>query len=141
MNLMEQTNARNSNFLNENRLTSKSYLKANSVIPYNWKGMDENELSKIRKFQLLQIEQNKEKREYKNRENEKCCDKIKYYDRANVLTNREENRIKKNLNVLLVQENERLAKLKKCEQEYINNELYKNEVTQEYYDQFNTVTR
>ncbi|CAH8450110.1 unnamed protein product [Dicrocoelium dendriticum] len=140
-NMTEICNAIYSDFLTENPAQAMSAFGPNRYIPDRFKGMPPDIVSDIRKTQKEQIkERERIQKEEEERDNEWDKQRMKSA-RLGILIEREIERCTKEIKKKLADENLKLAMDQKAFQKYLNSEVYTNQPTAEYFNQFNTTSR
>ncbi|KAJ9588991.1 hypothetical protein L9F63_017686, partial [Diploptera punctata] len=109
-------------FLTENPDVANSNLGSSRKIGYLYRGMTPEEREAVRKEQLKQMQENKEKQKAEQQLEDLM-------------------RKQRELNVKILEQNKRLSEEQTRRQKYLNDTVYTNEPTAAYYDQFNTTTR
>ncbi|XP_053682422.1 RIB43A-like with coiled-coils protein 2 isoform X1 [Sabethes cyaneus] len=140
-NLAEIYNHLTSDILTENPEVAKSSLGPNRIIPYAYKGMSLLELQQIRETQEKQREDlNRRQKEEAN--NKESWDQLTIdFDQRVVLKDREINRRRRLLAGEIGHENLKLCNEQQQTLKYLNQTVYQNRPTMEYFNQFNTTSR
>lgn len=141
-NLAEIINNITSDMLTEDKdtgATSQFGVGRKNVAQY--RGMTDDEIKEIRNEQLQQINEMQQQK-LQVAEKDKQFDEI-LMSRINDATNneRENNRIRRELDQQRINDNKDLSKEQRDQQMHLNNVVYANEPTEEYFKQFNTTTR
>lgn len=140
-NMTEICNAIYSDFLTENPAQATSAFGPNRYIPDRFKGMPPEAVGDIRKTQKEQMkERERIRREEQQRNTEWDMQRMKSAH-LGILIEREIERCTKEIKKKLAQENLKLALDQKAFQKYLNSEVYTNQPTAEYFNQFNTTSR
>lgn len=140
-NMTEIANALFSDLLTENPEQAVSSFGPNRVVPDRWKGMSAEQIEKIRKEQIRQVEEKKRLAEMDRLENEEFQKRKIIEAKAGMITEKQLERQEVELRKRLDDENKRLDYEQKSHQEHLNNVLYTNQPTAAYFMQFNTSTR
>ncbi|XP_033127633.1 RIB43A-like with coiled-coils protein 2 [Anneissia japonica] len=140
-NFTEIVNNVNGDMLMENPDVAQSAFGPHRVITDRWKGMSPEEQEEIRRMQDYQKQEKKRILE-EEAERNKEWDQQRLTDaRAGILMDREQERLRKALEKGQAEENRRMSAEQKSHQEYLNNEVFTNRPTAQYFQQFNTSSR
>ncbi|XP_035676470.1 RIB43A-like with coiled-coils protein 2 isoform X2 [Branchiostoma floridae] len=140
-NYTELSNHIYGDMLTENPAVAQSAFGAHRVITDRWKGMSPEQLADVRNRQEQQ-RQEKERLEMEERLRNEEWDKQRVdADRAAVILERREERLKKELERQQAQENLRLGAEQKAHREFLDKEVYRNNITADFFSQFNTSSR
>ncbi|GFR13741.1 RIB43A-like with coiled-coils protein 1 [Trichonephila clavata] len=131
----------NSELLTEDPSVARSTLGPHRVVTDRWKGMSEKQLKEFHEGRIQQMVEKQRRKEHENYERAQWDEQLIHQENMSLLLeeeqkNREVER-KKKLDSLNLQ----LAREQKCQQEYLDNVVYKNYVSKEYFNQFNTTSR
>ncbi|XP_055532286.1 RIB43A-like with coiled-coils protein 2 [Wyeomyia smithii] len=130
-----------SDILTENPDVAKSSLGPNRIIPYAYKGMSTEELQQIRE------NQEKQREELHRRQKEETATKMAWdkltndFDRMVLAKERELNRNRRQLAGKIGHDNFRLSNEQQQKLDHLNQTVYQNRPTMEYFNQFNTSSR
>ncbi|XP_043916469.1 RIB43A-like with coiled-coils protein 2 [Protopterus annectens] len=140
-NFAEMYNHLTSNILTENPATANSVFGSHRVITDRWKGMTPQQLEEIRKAQEEQCQEKKiMKEEEKKLDTE--WDKQRLLSAEVGLTiQREQEKISRHLRESLDKYNQQLAREQNTHLQYLEQEVYTNPPTAQYFAQFNTSSR
>jgi len=142
----EKQNMRQINY----QLNSSNYIlkEENKINPYtnrirmdSYKGMTAEEIKDIFDYQEYQRQENNKKRELELENESKWYLREKVNGIANDLLCQEQERLRKELNKKITEENQEQALADKQRKEFYDKVLHSNQPTDEFYDQFNTSSR
>ncbi|XP_063952991.1 RIB43A-like with coiled-coils protein 2 [Lytechinus pictus] len=140
-NFTELANQINSDMLTENPDVASSAFGPHRVISDRWKGMSPEQLRDIRHIQELQ-RQEKQRIKSDDAERDREWDTQRLADaRAGILMDREQERLRKELERQQIAANSRLSEEQKSQQNYLDKEVYTNPPTAAYFQQFNKTSR
>ncbi|GLV36089.1 uncharacterized protein CBL_01853 [Carabus blaptoides fortunei] len=140
-NFAEMYNAVTGDLLTENPGMAQSNFGPNRQIAYMYKGMSSEERNAIRRDQLKQIEENKQKREEEERLRKYWDDYAQQTGSTVSQMNQELEKKYKELSKQLAEHNRTLAKEQKAYTDYLDRVVYSNKPTTAYFEQFNTTSR
>lgn len=140
-NMTEIANAIFSDMLTENPDQAISAFGQHRVVPDRWKGMSPEQIEKIRKEQLRQIEEKKRNEEMDRLEREEFDKRRIIEAKAGIIAEIQLERKEKELLKQMADENKRLDYEQKSHKNYLDKVVYTNEPTAAYFMQFNTSTR
>lgn len=140
-NLAEMYNCITSEMLTESHSLSKSNFGPNHKLVTAYKGMTEEEIQALRVEQLKQAEEDRKIKAKKAEEEHRWNMLANNIDRTLVLQDRRTQRQKQEIQNNLNEENKQLAEKQKQNLKHINNIIYTNVPTPDYYAQFNTTSR
>lgn len=127
--------------LTENPDVSRSAFGPHRVIPDRWKGMSADEIRQIREEQERQrLENTKKLEQTKHKDNQWDLQKNSQA-KAGILLERQNARQTREMRKQLDAENAAIANQQKSARTFIDQELYTNVPSEDYYKQFNTCTR
>ncbi|XP_036616735.1 LOW QUALITY PROTEIN: RIB43A-like with coiled-coils protein 2 [Trichosurus vulpecula] len=140
-NMAEITSTLQSDFLSENPQQAAGLLGSNKVVPYKWKGMTKEQLEEIWLFQKQQIHEKQRLRE-EERQRDLDWDRQRIQAaRANLLFERQQQRLSRELRRAMDNQNRNLAQEHKDMQDYLKEQFYVNHPTAQYFTQFNTSSK
>ncbi|XP_002735247.1 RIB43A-like with coiled-coils protein 2 [Saccoglossus kowalevskii] len=127
--------------LTENPDVAQSAFGPHRVITDRWKGMSPEDLEEIRRIQELQRQERKRlEDDKKSRDAE--WEKQRLADaRAGELMERQQDRMRKELDKQQVEQNAKLAAEQQAHQEFLEKEVYTNPPTAAYFQQWNKTSR
>lgn len=140
-NFTEISNQVFGDMLTENPEVAQSAFGAHRVITDRWKGMSPAQLAEIRYIQDQQIREKERLREEEKRLEDEYNRVRLSQAKAGIMTERQLERKRKQLNGDQAKENLRLASEQKGFQDYLEKEVYTNEPSAAYFMQFNTTSR
>ncbi|XP_028400713.1 RIB43A-like with coiled-coils protein 2 [Dendronephthya gigantea] len=140
-NFTEMSNHIFGDILTENPDVAQSAFGPHRVIPDRWKGMSPAQVNEIRKTQHDQMLEKQRLEEEEKRRQEEWERLQLAQAKAGILAEREQGRVKKQLNKQLIDENTRLASEQRIYQNHLNKEVYTNPPTADFFMQFNTSSR
>ncbi|XP_033004159.1 RIB43A-like with coiled-coils protein 2 isoform X2 [Lacerta agilis] len=140
-NIAEISNLLRGDLLSENPQQAASSFGTGRVIPNRWKGMNQDQLKEIRDVQLQQVLEKLRLDEEERQRNAEWDRKRIQEARAEMLFERHQQRQNRELRRTLDNVNAQLSKEQKTRQAYINEEVYSNFPSGQYYTQFNTTSR
>jgi len=140
-NFTEISNQVFSDMLTENPSVATSAFGAHRVITDRWKGMSPAEVNDVRNTQHEQIEEAKRIREEEAHNDKQWEDNRLAQAHMSIIMERQQERLRIDLNKQQAEENHRLATSQKQRKEYIDKELYTNDPTSKFFTQFNTSSR
>ncbi|XP_078001079.1 RIB43A-like with coiled-coils protein 2 isoform X2 [Glandiceps talaboti] len=140
-NFTEMSNHIYGDILTENPDVAQSAFGPHRVITDRWKGMSPEELAEIRRIQELQIQEKKrimddEKERDAEWERQRLAD-----GRAGELMERQQDRVRKELDKQQVENNARLAAEQQAQKDFLDKEVYTNPPSAAYFDQWNKTSR
>ncbi|XP_063165263.1 RIB43A-like with coiled-coils protein 2 [Candoia aspera] len=127
--------------LTENPQQAVSSFGANRIITDRWKGMSQDQLKEIRDIQLQQVLEKLRLDEEDRQRNTEWDRKRIQEARAELLYERHQQRQNRDLRRALDNFNAQLSQEQKNRQAYINEGVYTNFPSGQYYTQFNTISR
>lgn len=140
-NFTEISNQVFGDMLTENPDVAQSAFGSHRVIPDRWKGMSPAQVNEIRKIQHDQMLE-KKRLEEEEKEHQQEWERLQLaQSKAGILAEREQERVRKELNKQLTDENTRLASEQQSFKDHLNKEVYTNPPTAAYFMQFNTCSR
>ncbi|XP_053243558.1 RIB43A-like with coiled-coils protein 2 isoform X1 [Podarcis raffonei] len=140
-NIAEISNLLRGDLLSENPQQAASSFGNGRVIPNRWKGMNQDQLKEIRDVQLQQVLEKLRLEEEERQRNAEWDRKRIQEARAEVLFERHQQRQNRELRRTLDNLNAQLSQEQKTRQAYIDEEVYSNFPSGQYYTQFNTTSR
>lgn len=140
-NFTEISNQVFSDMLTENPSVATSAFGSHRVITDRWKGMSPAEVNDVRNTQHMQIEESKRIREEEEHNDKQWEDNRLAQAHTAIIMERQQERLRTELNKQQAEENLRLATSQKQRKEYMDKELYTNDPTSKYFTQFNTSSR
>lgn len=140
-NFTEISNQVFSDTLTENPAVAQSAFGSHRVITDRWKGMSPAEVNDIRDTQHQQMEEMKKLREEEDlREKEWQRQRLGQARQA-MIYERDQDRLRIELNKQQAEENLRLARAQSDRKQYLDKEVYTNDPSAQYFTQFNTNSR
>ncbi|KAG8142753.1 hypothetical protein E2320_005952 [Naja naja] len=127
--------------LTENPQQAVSSFGPNGVITDRWKGMSQAQLKEIQDIQLQQVLEKLRLNEEERQKNAEWERKRIQEARAELLYDRHQQRQNRDLRRALDNFNMQLSQEQKNKQAYMNEEVYTNFPSGQYYSQFNTLAR
>jgi len=140
-NLCEMKNNVFGDLLTENPDVARSAFGSHRVITDRWKGMNEQQINDIRKTQAEQVRLNSNMRQEAKRINDQWDAQRIQMAKTGTLLERAEKRERRAIQKALVEENKRLAKEQAARLNHIDQEVYQNRPSNDYFSQFNTTSR
>jgi len=140
-NFTEISNQVFSDMLTENPSVATSAFGSHRVITDRWKGMSPAEVNDVRNTQHEQIEEAKRIREEEELNEKEWENNRLAQAHTAIIMERQQERLRRELNKQQAEENLRLATSQKQRKEYMDKELYTNDPTSAYFTQFNTSSR
>lgn len=140
-NMTEIANNLFSDLLTENPDQAISAFGPHRVVPDRWKGMSPEQIEKIRKEQLLQMEERKRLAEMDRLEREEFDKRRVVEAKAAMIVEKQLERQERELLKQLNDDNRRIEYEQKNHQDYLNKVVYTNQPTAAYFMQFNTNSR
>ncbi|XP_026545535.1 RIB43A-like with coiled-coils protein 2 [Notechis scutatus] len=127
--------------LTENPQQAVSSFGPNCIITDRWKGMSQAQLKEIQDIQLQQVLEKRRLDEEERQKNAEWERKRIQEARAELLYDRHQQRQNRDLRRALDNFNVQLSQEQKNKQAYMNEEVYTNFPSGQYYSQFNTLAR
>ncbi|XP_015679062.1 RIB43A-like with coiled-coils protein 2 [Protobothrops mucrosquamatus] len=127
--------------LTENPQQAVSSFGPNGIITDRWKGMSQAQLKEIQDIQLQQVLEKLRLDEEEHQKNIEWDRKRIQEARAELLYERHQQRQNRDLRRALDNFNTQLSQEQKNKQAYLNEEVYTNFPSGQYYSQFNTISR
>merc|ERR1712128_22022 len=127
--------------LTENPDVARSAFGSHRVITDRWKGMNEQQINDIRKTQAEQVRLSDNMRHEAKRINDQWDAQRIQMAKTGTLLERAEKRERRAIQKALVEENKRLAKEQATRLNHIDQEVYQNRPSNDYFSQFNTTSR
>ncbi|XP_055852803.1 RIB43A-like with coiled-coils protein 2 [Episyrphus balteatus] len=140
-NLAEIYNMLGSDMLTENPDVAQSKVALNKKIAYMYKGMTPEEAEQFRAQQQRQLEQNKQRKDEEKIREAIWDQHALNTSRELILKERELKKIEKAQIEKQFEVNKNLAQEQKARKAFMNNVVYRNQATEEYWGQFNRTTR
>lgn len=140
-NFTEISNQVFSDMLTENPSVATSAFGSHRVITDRWKGMSPAEVNDIRNTQHEQIEESKRIREEEEHNDKQWENNRLAQAHTAIIMERQQERLRTELNKQQAEENLRLATSQKQRKDYMDKEMYTNDPTSKYFTQFNTSSR
>ncbi|XP_071960398.1 RIB43A-like with coiled-coils protein 2 [Antedon mediterranea] len=140
-NFTEIVNNVNGDMLTENPDVAQSAFGPHRVITDRWKGMSPEEIEEVRRTQDLQRQENKRIKEEEEERNKEWDQQRLTDARAGILMDREQDRLRKALEKDQADENRRLSAEQRSHKDYLDNEVYTNKPTAQFFQQWNTSSR
>ncbi|RDD46779.1 RIB43A-like with coiled-coils protein 2 [Trichoplax sp. H2] len=140
-NFTELSNHLHGDLLTENPEASVSAYGPHRVIPDRWKGMSKEQLNSIYEFQKQQrLDKMTSKVHDKESDNEWVANN-KNVGRMTMLIENEQEQKRRALAKQFMEDNKILANEQDARKKQLNHDTYRNEVTEDFFKQFNTATR
>ncbi|KAE8613121.1 hypothetical protein XENTR_v10007578 [Xenopus tropicalis] len=140
-NSVEISNLINGDLLSEDPAQAASAFGPHRVVPDRWKGMSSAQLEAINNVQQQQIQERMRLREEERvREAELYRQRVQAA-RAMVLLERQQKREEKELRKAQDHMNLQLAQAQRAQKTYLDKEVFTNNPTDRYFEQFNTSSR
>nr|XP_020659660.1 RIB43A-like with coiled-coils protein 2 isoform X2 [Pogona vitticeps] len=140
-NTAEIFNLLQGDLLSENPQQAVSSFGVGRIIANRWKGMSQDQLKEIRDIQMQQVLEKLRLEEEEHQRNAEWDRKRIQEARAELLYERHQQRQKRELRRILDNANTQLSHEQKARQAYLNEEVYSNFPSGQYYTQFNTTSR
>ncbi|XP_042323442.1 RIB43A-like with coiled-coils protein 2 isoform X2 [Sceloporus undulatus] len=140
-NVAEISNLLKGDLLSENPQQAVSSFGAHRVIPDRWKGMNQDQLKEIHDIQMQQVLEKLRLDEEERQRNAEWDRKRIQTARAEILCERQQQRQNRALRRELDNANAQLSQEQKARQTYLDEEVYTNFPSGQYYTQFNTTSR
>lgn len=140
-NLCEMKNNVFGDLLTENPDVARSAFGSHRVITDRWKGMNEGQIDDIRKIQAEQVDLNSKMRAEEKRINDLWDKNRIEMAKKGTLLERAEKRERRDIQKRLVEENKRMAKEQASRLNTLDQEVYQNRPSEDYFAQFNTTSR
>ncbi|XP_072175585.1 RIB43A-like with coiled-coils protein 2 [Diadema setosum] len=140
-NFTELANQINSDMLTENPDVASSAFGPHRVITDRWKGMSPEQVADIRRTQELQRQEKQRIKEDEAQREQEWNDQRLADARAGILMDREQERLRKQLERQQLEANSRLSAEQKAQNEFLDKEVYTNPPTAAYFQQFNKTSR
>jgi len=140
-NLTEIKNNIFGDMLTENPNIAQSAFGSHRVVPDRWKGMSPAELNQIRNVQNNQIIEKKRLEEEERQHNEAWDKQRIAQAKAGTIMERQQEKLRHNLQKKQAEENLRLAAEQKAHADYLQKEVYTNQPTSAFFTQFNQSSR
>lgn len=140
-NLCEMKNNVFGDLLTENPDVARSAFGSHRVITDRWKGMNEQQINDIRKTQAEQVRLNANMRSEEKRINDQWDANRIQMAKTGTLLERAEKRERRAIQKSLVEENKRLAKEQASRLNHLDQDVYQNRPSNDYFSQFNTTSR
>ncbi|XP_044306779.1 RIB43A-like with coiled-coils protein 2 isoform X2 [Varanus komodoensis] len=140
-NVAEISNLLKGDLLSENPQQAVSSFEANRVITDRWKGMSQDQLKEIPDVQMQQVLEKLRLEEEERQRNLEWDRKRVQEARAALLYERHQQRQNRELRRALDNMNAQLSQEQKARQTYLEEEVYANFPSGQYYTQFNTTSR
>ncbi|XP_056373474.1 RIB43A-like with coiled-coils protein 2 [Hyla sarda] len=140
-NSVEITNNMEGDLLSEDPAQATSAFGPHRVVTDRWKGMTPEQLKEVIDVQQRQI-QEKMRLEEEERQRQAEWDRKRVQEaRAMVLMERQQKRQERELRKAQDHINMELAQAHKAQKNYLNQEVFSNTPTDQYFEQFNTTSR
>lgn len=140
-NLTEIRNLLQGDLLSENPQQAVSSFGGGQLITDRWKGMTQEQLKEIRTIQMQQVLEKKRLEEEERQRNAEWDRKRVQAARAELLFERHQRRQNRELRRELDNFNAQLSQEHKSRSDYLDEEVYTNFPSGQYYTQFNTTAR
>ncbi|XP_062990413.1 RIB43A-like with coiled-coils protein 2 isoform X2 [Elgaria multicarinata webbii] len=140
-NVAEISNLLKGDLLSENPQQALSSFGEGRVITDRWKGMSQDQLKEIRDVQMQQVLEKLRLEEEDRQRNAEWDRKRIQEARAALLYERHQQRQNRELRRALDNMNAQLSQEQKARQTYLDEEVYANFPSGQYYTQFNTTSR
>ncbi|CAF1127542.1 unnamed protein product [Rotaria sp. Silwood1] len=140
-NFAEMANMITSDLLTENPDQAISQFGPHRVVPDRWKGMNEDQLRRIREEQQHQIEE-KKRRDEEEQQREDEWNRRRFAEaKAGMIIEKHVERERRTFENDLYNDNQRLANEQRNLKAYLDRVIYTNQPTAAYFMQFNTSSR
>lgn len=140
-NSVEITNNTEGDLLSENPAQATSAFGPHRVVPDRWKGMTPEQLKQVIDVQQHQIQEKMRSKEEERRRQAEWDRKRVQEARAMVLLERQQKRQERELRKAQDHVNLQLAQAHKAQKNYLDQEVFSNTPTDQYFEQFNTTSR
>uniref|UniRef100_A0A8D0LBV2 RIB43A domain with coiled-coils 2 n=1 Tax=Sphenodon punctatus TaxID=8508 RepID=A0A8D0LBV2_SPHPU len=140
-NVAEISNLLKGDLLSENPQQATSSFGPHRVITDRWKGMSQDQLMEIRYRQQQQVLEKMRLEEEEHQRNAEWDRQRIQAARAELLYERHQQRLNRELHRALDNTNAQLSQEQKSKKTYLQEEVYINFPTGQYYTQFNTTSR
>ncbi|XP_066488774.1 RIB43A-like with coiled-coils protein 2 [Tiliqua scincoides] len=140
-NVAEISNLLKGDLLSENPQQAVSSFGGGRVVSDRWKGMSQDQLKEIRNIQMQQVLEKMRLEEEEHQRNAEWDRQRIQAARAELLFDRHQQRQNRDLRRALDNFNAQLSQEQKSRNTYINEEVYTNFPSGQYYTQFNTTAR
>lgn len=140
-NYAEMANMVSSDLLTENPDQAISQFGPHRVVPDRWKGMNEEQLRRIREEQQRQVEE-KKRRDEEEQQRQAEWDRRRIAEaKAGMIIEKHIERERKAVDHDQYNDNQRLANEQRNLKQYLDRVVYTNQPTAAYFTQFNTSSR
>ncbi|CAF0756924.1 unnamed protein product [Adineta ricciae] len=140
-NYAEMTNMVTSDLLSENPDQAISQFGPHRVVPDRWKGMNEDQIRRIRQEQQSQLEE-KKRREEEERQRDQEWDQRRVAEaKAGMIAEKQLERERHGYQQDLYHDNQRLSNEQRNLKAYLDRVVYTNQPTAAYFTQFNSSSR
>ncbi|UJR27279.1 hypothetical protein I4U23_008574 [Adineta vaga] len=140
-NYAEMTNMVTSDLLSENPDQAISQFGPHRVVPDRWKGMNEDQLRRVREEQQRQLEE-KKRRDEEERQRDQEWDQRRIAEaKAGMIAEKQLERERRTNQHELYYDNQRLSNEQQNLKAYLDRVVYTNQPTAAYFTQFNTSSR
>lgn len=140
-NFTEIRNNVSGDILTENPSVAQSALGQQRVIPDRWKGMSQSDIDKVRQTQAEQREEKKHIKMEEKRLEEEWDRRRVAEAKAGLVLEAQEMQARKQLAEEQAEQNKLLAAEQRAKQDIINQEVYVNTLSDNYFTQFGTSSR
>ncbi|XP_040271568.1 RIB43A-like with coiled-coils protein 2 [Bufo bufo] len=140
-NFVEVTNNSEGDLLSENPAQATSSFGPHRVVPDRWKGMTPEQMKEVFDVQQHQIQEKMRLKEEERQRQAEWDRKRVQEARAMVLLERQQKRQERELRKAQDHINLQLAQAHEAQKNYLEQEVFENTPTDEYFDQFNTTSR
>ncbi|XP_044133793.1 RIB43A-like with coiled-coils protein 2 [Bufo gargarizans] len=140
-NFVEVTNTSEGDLLSENPAQATSSFGPHRVVPDRWKGMTPEQMKEVFDVQQHQIQEKMRLKEEERQRQAEWDRKRVQEARAMVLLERQQKRQERELRKAQDHINLQLAQAHEAQKNYLEQEVFENTPTDEYFDQFNTTSR
>ncbi|XP_003389344.1 PREDICTED: RIB43A-like with coiled-coils protein 2 [Amphimedon queenslandica] len=140
-NFTEIRNNVSGDILTENPSVAQSALGQQRVIPDRWKGMSQSDMDKVRQTQAEQREEKKHIKMEEKRLEEEWDRRRVAEAKAGLVLEAQERQARKQLAEEHAEQNKLLAAEQRAKQDIINQEVYVNTLSDNYFTQFGTSSR
>lgn len=140
-NLAEQYNNRTSEMLLESKELAGSQFGGRRKLVTMYKGMTEEQLREFHQKKQMQLDEQQRMRDQRREEEKRFEELVMDFDRNAVLKERQQRGEYQRQMANDMQENQMLAKVQSTTKSHLEQEVYTNPPTEEYFAQFNTTSR
>ncbi|CAF1213204.1 unnamed protein product [Rotaria sordida] len=140
-NFSEMANMITSDLLTENPDQAISQFGPHRIVPDRWKGMNEDQIRRIREEQQHQIEEKKRRNEEEQQHEDELNRRRIAEAKVGMIVEKNLERERRTFEHDLYNDNQRLANEQRNLKAYLDRVIYTNQPTAAYFMQFNTSSR